>query len=54
MIFPFPDFSKSLLVGVLVPLEEFSPFVSQSLLFLSFVIATFLPFIILKFKNKIC
>ena len=51
MIFPFPDFSKSLLVGVLVPLEEFSPFVSQSLLFLSFVIATFLPFIILKFKK---
>ena len=51
MIFPFPDFSKSLLVGVLVPTEEFSPFISQSLLFLSFVVATFLPFIILKFKK---
>ena len=51
MIFPFPDFSKSLFVGVLVPTEEFGPFVSQSLLFLSFVVATFLPFIILKFKK---
>ena len=37
LMFPFPDFSKSLLVGVLVPTEAFSPFVSQSLLFLSFL-----------------
>ena len=50
LIFPFPDFSKSLLVGVLVPTEVFSPFVVQSLLFLSFLIATFLPAVILKIK----
>ncbi len=50
LMFPFPDFSKSLLVGVLVPTEVFSPFVSQSLLFLSFLIATFLPAVILKIK----
>ena len=50
-MFPFPDFSKSLLVGVLMPKEIFSPFVSQSLLFLSFIIATFLPVIILKLKK---
>ena len=50
LIFPFPDFSKSLLVGVLVPTEVFSPFVAQSLLFLSFLIATFLPAVILKIK----
>jgi Na+/proline symporter len=43
LLFPFPDFSKSLLVGVLLPKEIFSPFVAQSLLFLSFIIATFLP-----------
>ena len=48
LMFPFPDFSKSLLIGVLVPTEAFSPFVSQSLLFLSFLIATFLPAVILK------
>ena len=52
LMFPFPDFSKSLLVGVFLPKELFSSFVSQSLLFLSFVIATFLPAIILKLKKN--
>jgi len=40
-----------LLVGVLMPKELFAPFIIQSLLFLSFVIATFLPFIVLKIKK---
>ena len=52
LMFPFPDFSKSLLVGVLMSKELFSPFVAQSLLFLSFIIATFLPAIILKLKRN--
>ena len=52
LMFPFPDFSKSLLVGVFIQKELFSSFVSQSLLFLSFVIATFLPAIILKLKKR--
>ncbi len=52
LMFPFPDFSKSFLVGVLMPKDLFSPFVSQSLLFLSFVIATFLPAIVLKLKKS--
>jgi len=52
LMFPFPDFSKSLLVGVLVPTEVFSAFVVQSLLFLSFFIATFLPAVILKIKKN--
>ena len=51
LIFPVPDFSKSLLVGILLPKELFTPIVSQSLLFLSFVIATFLPLIVLKTKR---
>jgi len=51
LLFPFPDFSKSLLVGILVPKENFAPFISQSLLFLSFVLATFLPAIILKIRK---
>ena len=51
LIFPFPDFSKSLLIGVILPAELFSSFVKQSLLFLSFIIATFLPAVILKIKN---
>ncbi len=51
LIFPFPDFSKSLLVGVLVPKEIFVPFIRESLLFLSFLIATLLPSIILKLRK---
>ena len=48
LFFPSPDFSKSLLVGILLSKEIFSPFIIQSLLFLSFMIATFLPFLVLK------
>ncbi len=51
LMFPAPDFTQSLLVGILLPKELFSPIVSQSLLFLSFVIATFLPLIVLKAKR---
>tara|TARA_B100000575_G_C23025520_1_gene590564 strand:+ start:13 stop:1056 length:1044 start_codon:yes stop_codon:yes gene_type:complete len=51
LIFPSPDFSKSLLVGILIPQEFFVPFISQSLLFLSFVVATFTPFIFIKAKK---
>ncbi len=51
MIFPTPDFSKSLLVGFLMPRDLFGPFVLQSLLFLSFVIATFLPLVVFKTKK---
>ena len=45
LLFPVPDFSKSLLVGIMLPSELFPAFVSQSLLFLSFIIATFLPLV---------
>jgi hypothetical protein len=31
--------------------ELFAPFVSQSLLFLSFIVATFLPVVIFKLKK---
>jgi Na+/proline symporter len=52
LMFPFPDFSKSLLVGILISKEMFSPFIAQSLLFLSFVVATFLPAIIIKINRS--
>jgi len=51
LLFPIPDFTKSLLVGILFSKDAFAPFVSQSLLFLSFMVATFLPWIIIKFKK---
>ena len=50
LLFPVPDFSKSLLVGIILPVEIFPKFVSQSLLFLSFLIATFLPATIWKLR----
>ena len=51
LMFPSPDFSKSLLVGILLPNELIAPFVTQSLLFLSFVVATFLPIVVFKVKK---
>jgi Na+/proline symporter len=50
LLFPTPDFSKSLLVGIMLPVELFPAFVSQSLLFLSFLIATFIPVGIWKLR----
>jgi len=50
LLFPAPDFSKSLLVGIILPKELFAPIVSQ-LLFLSFIPATFLPLIVIKVKR---
>ena len=51
LLFPSPDFSKSLLVGVFIPIDLFPSFVTQSLLFLSFIVATFLPLLIIKAKK---
>ncbi|MDA9702419.1 sodium:solute symporter [Candidatus Pelagibacter sp.] len=51
LLFPSPDFSKSLLVGIFIPKDLFPSLVSQSLLFLSFIVATFLPLLILKAKK---
>ena len=51
LLFPSPDFSKSLLVGILIPKELFASFITQSLLLLSFLIATFLPVIVVKIKK---
>ena len=48
LLFPLPDFSKSLLVGLILSKDLFTPFINQSLLFLSFIIATFLPLVVLK------
>ena len=51
LLFPAPDFSKSLLVGIFITKDLFPSFVSQSLLFLSFIVATFLPLLIIKAKK---
>ena len=51
LLFPAPDFSKSLLVGAILPAELFPVFVSQQLLFLSFIIATFLPILFWRLRK---
>ena len=50
LFFPSPDFSKSILVGILFPIDFFPRFMSHSLLFLSFIIATFVPIFTWKIK----
>ena len=52
-LFPAPDFSKSLLVGIIMPIEIFPDFVAQSLLFLSFLIATLVPAIVIIANDSI-
>ena len=50
ILFPSPDFSKSILIGILFPISDFPIFLSQSLLFSSFLVATFLPILAWKIK----
>ena len=50
ILFPSPDVSKSILIGILFPVSSFPSFMSQSLLFLSFLFATFLPIFAWKLK----
>ena len=53
LLFPTPDFSKSLLVGIVFPVELFPVFISQSLLFNSFLIATVGPAIVIMSYDSI-
>ena len=50
LLFPSPDFSKSILVGVIFPIEDFPKLISNSLLFWSFLVATTSPLIRWKFN----
>jgi Na+/proline symporter len=52
LLFPAPDFSRSLLVGIMVNIGFFPIFVSQSLLFLSFLFATVGPAIVIMFYDS--
>ena len=52
LLFPAPDFSNSLLVGVIFSIETFPLFVSQSLLFLSFLFATLGPVIVIMIHDS--
>ena len=56
LFFPSPDFSKSILVGTLLPFDLFPQIVSSSLLFWSFMLATLGPAIVImnydSFKRR--
>ena len=47
LLFPSPDFSKSILVGTMLPFDLFPQIVSSSLLFWSFLLATVMPAIVI-------
>jgi len=56
LLFPSPDFSRSILVGTLLPFDLFPQIVSSSLLFWSFLLATVGPSIVIisydSFKRR--
>jgi len=56
LLFPSPDFSKSILVGTLLPFDIFPQIISSSLLFWSFLVATLVPTIVImnydSFKRR--
>jgi Na+/proline symporter len=56
LLFPSPDFSKSILVGIMLPFNLFPQIVSSSLLFWSFLLATVGPVIVImsydSFKGR--
>ena len=47
LLFPNPDFSRSILVGTLLPFDLFPQIISSSLLFWSFLVATLGPAIVI-------
>ena len=51
LFFPSPNFTQSLLVGLILPAKYFPTFISESLLFVSFLVATFLPVLVIKIKK---
>jgi len=53
VLFPSPDFSKSILVGTMLPLDLFPQIVSSSLLFWSFLLATVGPVIVILSYDSI-
>ena len=50
LLFPTPDFSQSILVGILFPINIFPTLISQFLLFWSFLFATIVPILAINLK----
>ena len=52
LLFPDQSFSKSMLIGSIFPVTYFPEWISTALLFWSFVLATFIPVLIVFTFNK--
>ncbi len=52
MLFPSPDFSKSILVGTILPFDLFPQIISSSLLFWSFLLAALGPVIVIMIYDS--
>ena len=51
LFFPSPNFTQSFLVGFIAPAKYFPTFINESLLFISFLVATILPVLVIKVKK---
>ena len=51
-LFPNQTFEESILIGNILPVEYFPGWISTALLFWSFVLATFVPMIVVFIFNK--
>ena len=47
LFFPSQNFRSSLLVGNIIPVENFSPIILSNLLFISFIVAIIVPLLII-------
>ena len=47
LFFPSQNFKSSLLVGNILPIQNFNSFISSNLLFISFIVATIVPLIVI-------
>ena len=52
LLFPSPDFSTSILIGIILPKDLFPSIVSQSLLFFSFLVALVGPAIVIMIHDS--
>ena len=47
LFFPSQDFQSSILVGSLISIDKFSVFIKSNLLFISFFVSLFIPFLMI-------
>ena len=47
LFFPSQNFKSSLLVGNILPIQNFNSFISSNLLFISFIVATIVPLMVI-------